>query len=166
MNIRRFAESDMPAVLAIQGECAQAAQWHEQDYTRLAQDPAGLLLVAEVEPPTLDASASGVTHKDQRPSARSGVAGFAAFYTLIDEAELRNLAVARAHQRRGIGRALLEEAHRRLRESGVKRVCLEVRPSNTPALRLYHGLCYSLVATRKDYYQHPPEDGCVLSLIL
>ena len=109
MKIRRFAESDMPAVLAIQGECAQAAQWHEQDYTRLAQDPAGLLLVAEVEPPTLDASASAVAHKDQRPSARSGVAGFAAFYTLIDEAELRNLAVARAHQRRGTGKALLED---------------------------------------------------------
>lgn len=145
MKIRQFAREDLTTILAIQKSTPLAAQWSENDYLTLAGHPRGLMLVAEME--TM-----------QPPN----VLGFAAFYRMLDEAELCNLAVHPEHQRRGIGRALLAEAQKRLTEAGVKHLYLEVRASNIPALKLYYSLGYSLLNLRKDYYRHPTEDACVL----
>ena len=146
MNIRDFAEEDLPSVMAIQGECPQAAQWLAADYT---DTPGPLLLVAEVE-----------------VGAASKVAGFAAFHQVLDEAELRNLAVAPEYRRRGVARALIDAACHRLQQAGTKRVFLEVRASNQPALALYYSLGFALHSRRKNYYRDPDEDAYVLCLEL
>ena len=165
MNVRQFADQDLAAVVAIQSACPEAAQWREEDYTCLAGDPAGILLVAEPE-----AVVSGTSATGRGPSVsgrnRASILGFAAFYLVAGEAELRNLAVAREHRQRGIGKALLEEAHRRLLLAGVKRVYLEVRASNNPAIGLYASMGYSILSTRVKYYRDPPEDACIWSLDL
>jgi [ribosomal protein S18]-alanine N-acetyltransferase len=147
MTIRSFADNDVAAVHAIQLMCPHAAQWHRDDYSRLADDPYGMVLVAElasVEP--------------------SEAVGFAAFYRVIDEAELRNLAVQPTYQRQGIARALLREGTRKLGESGVRRIFLEVRASNHAALEFYTSLQFRLLSTRNDYYQNPVEDALVMAL--
>jgi len=126
-----------------------AAPWLEPDYQRLADSRRGLILVAELE-----------------TVAPPKVVGFAAFHRIIDEAELLNLAVDPDHQHRGVGRALLAEARQRLLEAGTKRIYLEVRLSNKPALRLYYSVGFSLHSLRKDYYRDPQEDAYVLSLQL
>ena len=94
------------------------------------------------------------------------VLGFAAFHRVIDEAELRNIAVDPNHQHQGVGRALLEEAGKRLIEAGTKRILLEVRPSNKAALGLYYSLGFGLRSLRKDYYRNPQEDALILALEL
>jgi [ribosomal protein S18]-alanine N-acetyltransferase len=94
------------------------------------------------------------------------VAGFAAFHHVLDEAELRNMAVCSSYRRRGVGRALLDEAHRRLRELGVRQVYLEVRAGNAQAIQLYQAAGYRRESIRKDYYQGPDEDACVMSIVL
>jgi ribosomal-protein-alanine N-acetyltransferase len=149
-TIRPFADSDLASVLAIQHENSSAAQWAESDYTRLARDPAGLVLVAEP-------SAVG--------SERREVVGFAAFHRVLDEAELRNMAVTAGYRRHGAGKALLAEAHRKLLALGVKRAYLEVRAGNAAAIRLYESVGYRRLSIRRDYYQDPPEDACVMELI-
>jgi [ribosomal protein S18]-alanine N-acetyltransferase len=149
MKIRDFALEDLPAVLAIQRECPQAAQWLAADYAHLANNPGPLLLVAEVE-----------------LEAATKVAGFATFHQLFDEADLRNLAVAPEYRRRGVARALIEAACDRLRQTGTKRLFLEVRVSNEPALSLYQALGFVLNSRRKDYYRNPDEDAYVLCLEL
>jgi ribosomal-protein-alanine N-acetyltransferase len=90
--------------------------------------------------------------------------GFAAFHRVIEEAELRNLAVAPPHQRQGVARSLLQEGIRKLKEAGVRHVFLEVRASNHPALGLYTSLGFRLHSTRKDYYQGPAEDALLMGL--
>lgn len=147
MKIRAFARDDVAAVQAIQIKCPPAAQWHMEDYLRLADDPYGMVLVAELA--TVNAPE---------------VVGFSAFYRVIEEAELRNLAVGPTCQRQGIARALLEEGTHKLRETGVQRIFLEVRASNHPALELYTSLRFKLLSTRKDYYQNPVEDALVMAL--
>ena len=149
MNIRDFAEEDLPSVMAIQGECPQAAQWFGTDYGRMAETPGTFVLVAEVE-----------------WEGAAKVAGFAAFHQVLDEAELRNLAVAPEYQRRGVARALIDAACHRLQQAGTKRVFLEVRASNQPALALYYSLGFALHSRRKNYYRDPEEDACVLWLEL
>ncbi len=145
MKIRQFSAEDVHAVLAIQQKCPQAAVWRDSDYLRLSAVPGGVLLVAELE--TMDPPK---------------VLGFAAFHRVIDEADLGNLAVDPAHQRQGIGRALLQESRRRLLVAGAKRVFLEVRESNQAALRLYYSLGFGLQTRRREYYREPVEDALVL----
>ena len=119
MKVRAFADDDLAAVYAIQLKCPQAAQWRQEDYLHLARDPGGTILVAEVE--------------DANPPE---VAGFAVFHRVMDEAELRNIAVDPSHQRKGMARALLAAGIRAMQEFGVRRLFLEVRASNQPALAL------------------------------
>lgn len=149
MKVRQFEKQDLSAVMAIQARNPQAAQWAEQDYLRLAEDPQGLILVAELETMT-----------------PAKVLGFAACQRIIDEAELRNLAVDPKHYHQGVGRALVAEARRRLLEAGAKRIFLEVRQSNKQALALYYSAGFGLHSERKDYYQDPREDAYVLALEL
>lgn len=147
MKLRQFATDDLAAILTIQGKNPEAAQWLESDYSSLAKDPRGAILVAELEtviPPK--------------------VVGFVAIHRVLDEAELRNIAVDPEHQHQGVGRALLQETRRRLLEAGVKRIFLEVRPSNQQALGLYYSVGFGLHSVRKDFYRGPPEDAYVLSL--
>lgn len=151
VRIRDFSPSDLESVLNIQAASGEVAQWRAADYRRLVREPDGLLLVAEV---------SAVPE----PGADSPrVVGFAAAFLLADEAELRNLAVDQAYRRQGVATALLGELHRRLGESGVERVYLEVRTSNLPALRLYRRSGYVLEGFRHDYYSNPTEDAILLS---
>ena len=149
MKIRDFALDDLPAVLAIQRECPQAAQWLASDYAGLPSIAGAVFLVAEVE-----------------REAASTVAGFASFHQLFDDADLRNLAVAPPYRRRGVARALIEAACDRLRQTGARRLFLEVRVSNEPALALYHELGFVLHSRRKNYYRNPDEDAYVLCLEL
>ena len=148
MRIRSAKGDDLETIVSIQRETPRAAQWTKADYASLADDPLGLILVAELDtttPPTL--------------------VGFAVFHRVIAEAELRNMAVAPAHQRQGVGRELLAEGRRRLGEQGVRQIFLEVRASNIPAQRLYYSAGFTLRFRRRDYYGDPPEDALVLALI-
>jgi ribosomal-protein-alanine N-acetyltransferase len=149
MKIRGFTKEDLMPTLAIQAKCPQVARWVEADYLYLADDPGGLILVAELEMATLPK-----------------VLGFAALHRTMDIAELRNMAVDPEHQHQGIGKALLKEAWQRLLEAGAKRVFLEVRASNKGALQFYYSLGFGLHSVRKDYYRDPPEDAFVLALEL
>lgn len=90
------------------------------------------------------------------------VLGFSAFYRVDEEAELWNIAITPRYRRQGIAKSLLAEAFRRLSDSGAKRLFLEVRASNTPAMELYHSIGFILVARRKEYYHNPREDALVL----
>jgi ribosomal-protein-alanine N-acetyltransferase len=94
------------------------------------------------------------------------VVGFCAFHRMLDEAELRNLAVAPEWRRRGIAKALLHEAHRRLRETGIANVYLEVRYSNMAARNLYQSLGYCSLSSRRRYYRQPVEDAETMSIEL
>jgi len=148
MKVRLYSKEDLHAIVALQAKCQEeTARWTAGDYQRLAEDPQGMVLVADLE--TMDPPK---------------ILGFAAFHRIIDEVELRNMAVDPDHREQGVGRALLEDARRRLLEAGAKRVFLEVRTSNKPALALYYSMGFAIHSLRKDYYREPQEDGYVLSL--
>ena len=144
--IRPFSPADLSAVCEIQRKCPQAGQWREEDYLRLATDEGGTILVAEV------------ANANQRE-----IAGFAAFLCLRDEADLRNLAVDPARQRKGIARALLTAGLGAMQSSGVQKLFLDVRASNQPARALYASLGFHLMYTRRNYYHEPEEDGLVMA---
>ncbi|NBW88812.1 MAG: ribosomal-protein-alanine N-acetyltransferase [Gammaproteobacteria bacterium] len=84
------------------------------------------------------------------------------------EAHLLNLCVRAAYRTRGIGRRLLEHMFEQARVEGAKELFLEVRPSNTAAIRLYQAMGFASVGLRRGYYQaeNGREDAIVMRLDL
>ena len=67
------------------------------------------------------------------------------------------LMVAAGHRRRGIGRALLEQAVVWARDVGVRKLELHVFPWNEPAIRLYEQFGYEREGFRRDHYRRGDE---------
>ena len=105
---------------------------------------------------------SDVSHFFVVRVAEHGVIAYCSFWLLFDELHLNNLAVQPAWRRQGAATALLTELFREGARLGAHRATLEVRPSNTAALRLYERLGFTVAATRRDYYTNPAEPALVL----
>ncbi len=72
---------------------------------------------------------------------------------MVRKGHIVSIAVLPEFRRRGIGTRLMEEAMRVLRDVyGCKEVYLEVRVSNTPAIRLYEKLGFRKVRVIPMYY--------------
>jgi ribosomal-protein-alanine N-acetyltransferase len=85
------------------------------------------------------------------------------------EAHILNVCVAPAFRRRGYGLVILHGLIDIARRSQVRRIFLEVRPSNLAATSMYKGLGFTTVGRRRDYYKAPNntrEDALVLALTL
>ena len=87
------------------------------------------------------------------------VAGYVGSQTVLQEADMMNIAVADTHRRRGIARMLVEEL---IRQLDASQLTLEVRASNAPAITLYESLGFTQVGLRKNYYHKPKEDALIL----
>ena len=87
------------------------------------------------------------------------VVGYVGSQTVLQEADMMNIAVADSHRRQGIARALVEEL---IRQLDAYQLTLEVRASNAGAIALYESLGFNQVGLRKNYYHKPKEDALIL----
>ena len=87
------------------------------------------------------------------------VVGYVGSQTVLQEADMMNIAVADSHRRQGIARALVEEL---IRQLDAYQLTLEVRASNAGAIALYEALGFNQVGLRKNYYHKPKEDALIL----
>ena len=87
------------------------------------------------------------------------VAGYVGSQTVLQEADMMNIAVSESYRRRGIARMLVEEL---IRQLDAYQLTLEVRASNAPAIALYEKLGFTQVGLRKNYYHKPKEDALIL----
>jgi RimJ/RimL family protein N-acetyltransferase len=76
------------------------------------------------------------------------------------------LMVAVNHRRRGIGRALLDQAVEWARDAGVRKLELHVFPWNEPAIKLYEQFGFEREGFRKDHYRRGSEfvDAILMAL--
>ena len=92
--------------------------------------------------------------------------GYAVCWTVVDQSELGNVAVAEEARGAGIGRALVEAVVERVRARGSRECFLEVRESNQVAQALYRDMGFEVVGRRKAYYALPLEDALVMRLFV
>ena len=99
---------------------------------------------------------------------RGMVQGYGIMSFAADEAHILNICIHRDVREQGMGRRLLHYLLDHARSVGMTCTYLEVRPSNTPAIRLYESMGFSRVGIRKGYYQGSPtrEDAWVYRLSL
>ncbi len=90
------------------------------------------------------------------------VIGYIGSQTVLDEADMLNLAVAPMYRRQGVGEALIEALCTHLRDHCVKTLALEVRESNASAISLYEKLGFTLAGVRPNYYFKPRENALIL----
>jgi ribosomal-protein-alanine N-acetyltransferase len=78
--------------------------------------------------------------------------GYFLLMAVVDESHLLNVAVSAIKQGQGLGRFLLNQAVACSRGLGMESVLLEVRPSNTRALKIYERYGFKQIGRRKGYY--------------
>ena len=139
--LRPMREADLPAVMAIE-QRAYAFPWTQGVFRDclLANHPAWVLV------------------------EDGHVIGYAVLSVAADEAHVLNLCTAPEVQGRGHGRRLLRALLQLARGRGAQRMFLEVRPSNGPAIALYHNEGFNEIGRRPRYY--PARDGREDALVM
>jgi len=133
--LRAATEGDLPYIAAIQNASPEAAQWEPHSYL------------------TMDCTVA------VRTGTLQPVGFLVSRETAPGEREILNLAVEPAHRRHGIAQRLLETELARGKTSWF----LEVRESNTAAIRLYQSAGFAPCGRRENYYNSPPEAAIVMS---
>ena len=138
--VRRMNTDDIRPVADIELQCF-SLPWSENAFEESLKQSYSLFFVAECE---------GV------------VAGYVGVYHIGDEYDITNVAVSSAYRRKGIGRRLLEEVELYATLHNVQAVTLEVRESNTPAIKLYEAMQYKNIGIRKNFYEKPTENAIIM----
>ena len=90
------------------------------------------------------------------------VAGYCGLLQSFDEADITNVAVHPEYRRLGIACQMLEQLMEQGATRGIQRYTLEVRVSNTAAVKLYQKLGFASVGIRKNFYAFPTEDAMIM----
>jgi ribosomal-protein-alanine N-acetyltransferase len=91
------------------------------------------------------------------------VAGFCAFWRVIDQIHINNLAIHPDFRGQGLARTLLTRVLEDAAAIGAPYATLEVRRSNVAARKLYEQAGFKLAGVRTSYYTNPIEDALILS---
>lgn len=142
IHVRRAEDEDLGAVVEIEHE-SFGQPWRRETFVALMGRPSVDVLVGEVG---------------------EVVVGYVVLRSTVGESELANLAVAEAHRRTGVARALLTKAVETAQGRGATWVFLAVRASNREAARLYERFGFQEIGTHGAYYQEPLEDARVFAL--
>jgi ribosomal-protein-alanine N-acetyltransferase len=100
--------------------------------------------------------------------AEGEVIGYYVLMAGAGEAHLLNMTIAPIWRRHGLGRELLEHCLALGRTHRAESLFLEVRPSNTAALALYHSSGFVDLAVRRQYYpgRNGREDALVMKRVI
>lgn len=90
------------------------------------------------------------------------VIAYAAFFFVLDEANIINIAVDPEFRNQGVGKKLMEFTLIQAAKQGVEKIILEVRQSNNAAIALYQGFGFKAEGLRKNFYEKPTENGIVM----
>lgn len=125
MKIRAYAPADEAAVVALWEACGLTRPWNDprKDIRRKLAVRPDLFLVGELGGEVIGTAMAGY----------EGHRGW-----------INYLAIAPAHQRKGLARSLMDEAERLLRESGCPKINLQIRTSNAGAIEFYRRLGFSV----------------------
>ncbi|MCU4577545.1 ribosomal protein S18-alanine N-acetyltransferase [Acinetobacter courvalinii] len=82
------------------------------------------------------------------------VVGFCILQPVLDEANLLLMAIHPSQQGKGLGYKLLDQSIQQLKNNPIQ-IFLEVRESNTAAIRLYEKTGFHQIDVRKNYYPNP-----------
>jgi ribosomal-protein-alanine N-acetyltransferase len=145
IRIRPAQAEDAEQIAAIEKECFSLPLTKEQLLVQI-RDEKAVVLTAE--------------------DRNKKLAGYAGFYSVLDEGYITNVAVSIVYRRQHIADLLLESLENYAREKELAFITLEVRESNASAISLYAKHGFETRGIRKNYYEHPKENAKIMTLDL
>ncbi len=142
MKIEKMCENHVSAVAKIATDSLPDA-WSEKAFMDELENPSATVFVA---------------------LQGNEIVGFGGVQTVLDEAYITNIAVKKEFRRQGVGDALLKAIISHCTYSSF--VTLEVRVSNSAAIKLYEKSGFVSQGIRKNFYSHPTEDANIMTLFL
>lgn len=140
IQIRELRKQDVAAVSAIESRTF-SMPWKEADFLEMVEADYAYYYVAEED---------GV------------ILGCCGIRNMAGEGEITNVAVDAPYRRRGIAKKLLAHALAEAPLHGMDACTLEVRVSNTPAIRLYEQFGFCGEGVRPGFYEKPKEDALIM----
>ncbi len=92
--------------------------------------------------------------------------GYYVLQRVLDEAEILNIVIFKAHQKQGLGHGTLSVLKSALQKNDTKTLFLEVRRSNTAARALYAAAGFQLMHIRSGYYRPRSKDQAAEDALL
>lgn len=140
IHIRPMRTEDVPAISKLE-EAAFTMPWSAQDFLNMV-DREGSLYV----------------------TALSGeeVIGCCGVTNACGDGDINNVVVAEAWRGCGVGKHMLSALMELGREIGIENYTLEVRVSNSPAIKLYESLGFESAGIRPNFYEKPREDALIM----
>lgn len=90
------------------------------------------------------------------------IVGYVLFNQILDEAEIYKIVVSKEFRKKQIAFKIVEFLLNELKKNNVKKIFLEVRKSNIPAISLYKKCGFIDIREIVDYYTNPKEDGIMM----
>ena len=90
------------------------------------------------------------------------VIGYIIFNQILDEAEIYKIVVLKDFRKKQIAFKIFDFLLNELKKSDVKKIFLEVRKSNIPAINLYKKCGFINIREIVDYYNNPKENGIMM----
>ncbi|HUN53985.1 MAG TPA: ribosomal protein S18-alanine N-acetyltransferase [Smithella sp.] len=135
---------DLPQILIIEGE-SFASPWSPGMFTRELASGHARCLCARIN-----------------SENKSVVGGYIIFWMVAGEMHLQNLAVKKEYRRHGLALGLMRAMGEIARENKVTSQTLEVRESNTEAIKLYQKCGFVVKGIRPLYYSDTYEDALIM----
>ncbi|MBR5896737.1 MAG: ribosomal protein S18-alanine N-acetyltransferase [Lachnospiraceae bacterium] len=142
IEVRDLREEDLDDVCRIE-ESSFSMPWKREDFQDLIVSDNSIYLVILADDKVV--GAAGYTFN-----------GF--------EGYINNVVIDIDYRGQGLGMVLMKELLTVGRKNGVPEFTLEVRVSNTPAIKLYESLGFKSEGIRKNFYERPAEDAMVMWL--
>ena len=140
LTFRQMTQDDADAVAAIE-EKSFAMPWKRDDFWREATHELATYIVGELD---------------------GKIIAYAGAWVSFNQAEVMSVAVDPDFRGQGVGTLLFGELIKAVKARGATAITLEVRPSNTAAIKLYKNFGLKSVGRRKGYYIDNGEDALIM----
>lgn len=95
----------------------------------------------------------------------SRIVAYAVFWQVVDESHLTNITVSEEYRRNGLGKKMLKYIIDFAKYLKTKKMVLEVRENNMPAVTFYRKFGFRKIGSRKKYYSSA-DDAIIMEKIL
>ena len=139
---RKMVPEDADAVARVEAACFPVPWSRESFWREASNEHTSYILAVDTE--------------------TNEIIGYAGCWILGDEAQITNVAILPEYRGCGAGTQLMAASIAAACARGATAMTLEVRPSNAPALALYHHFGFAEVGRRKGYYSDNGEDAIIM----
>ena len=137
---RPMTQGDADAVAELELKCF-AMPWSRADFFRELKNELAEYVIGELD---------------------KKIVAYAGAWVSFDQAEVMHIAVAPELRGQGVGTLIFGELIKAVKARGATSITLEVRPSNTAAIKLYENFGLKSVGRRKGYYLDNGEDALIM----